>query len=240
MLPKLKKLLDQVVARYQRDRNVRAIFALGSIARGDANAFSDIDLLVIVKKPVKYVRYNAKGTHVEVDSVEIRSLLNKLKADPIQAHILSDRLPVYDPERLEPKIDAIVSRFKKLYRAPDVVKADLFIQLTHHKLKMQSALSRNDLKRAAFFASTSLEKCVAATYAINDSIARPAYQILRFYSELPKKPVGFEGLLKSATLGRPRERVVAVIRWIDFILPHVGPAIKKFSTFYKPWRAYES
>jgi predicted nucleotidyltransferase len=237
MLPRLKKLLDQVVARYQRDSNVRAIFALGSIARGDTNAFSDIDLLVIVNKSVAYVRYNAKGRHVEVDSVVLGSLLKKLKADPIQAHILSDRLPVYDPERIEPKIDAIVSRFKRSYRTPDLVKADLFIKLTHHKLKMQSALSRNDLERAAFFASTGLDTCSAAMYAINNSIPRPAYQILRFYSELPKRPAGFTGLLKSATLGRPRERVDAMIRWIDFILPHVQSSIKKFATFYKPWRA---
>ena len=237
MPPRLKKLVKQVVKRYSHNKNVRAIFAVGSIARGDANAFSDIDLLVIVKKSVNYVRYDAGGTHIEIDSVTLNDVKKKLTNDPVQAYILSDFLPLFDPQRLEPNVLRIVNNFKKSYQVPGLAKADLYIQLVHHKLKIQSAIARKKPERAAFFAGTALEKCSGATYAVNNAIPRPAYQILQHYDELPKKPRNFAELLRRATVGATKQRTQAIVTWIDYLLPLLKPAMAKFPKYYKPWRA---
>ena len=171
-------LLGQAVARFKKDRNVRAIFVAGSFARGEHHALSDIDLVLIVKKPRHYVRYFYKAVHIEVDSLTLAEVAKRLRVDPISYYALVELKPLFDPDHLAPKIAAVVKRASSQYRASDLVKADLYIQLVHYQLKLIAATKKHDQIKFGTLLLPAQEKCLLGLAAINDFIPMPP---LRFF-----------------------------------------------------------
>lgn len=133
-------LVRRVVQRYQHDPNVRGIFLSGGYATGKATKFSDLDVLLIVKKRRPFVRYDGP-VFVEVFSERLQDLPRNLRKNPMLYYSYAEVRGLHDPENLEPKIRALAESFRRFYRAPALLKGDLYIQLWTLQSKMQSAFS---------------------------------------------------------------------------------------------------
>lgn len=132
-------LVRRVLERYQHDPNVRGIFLYGGYASGKATTFSDLDVLLIVKKRRPFVRYN-DPVFVEVVSERLQDVPRTLRENPMLYYSHTEVRGLHDPENLEPKIRALAESFRRSYRAPALLKSDLYIRLWTLQSKLRSAL----------------------------------------------------------------------------------------------------
>ena len=230
-----EKLLEQVIARYRQNSNVRAIFVAGSFARGDQHALSDIDLVLIVKKPRHYVRYFHDGVHIEVDSLTLAEIPRRVRADPTTYYSLAKLKKLFDPSRLARQVATLVTRSNEKYRVTDLAKADLYFQLVHYRLKLLAAQKNSDFVKVGMLIPPAQEKCLQALAAINAVPPLPPLQILHEFGSLKKVPPALAKLLHELATGGTSKRMRAVLRTMDFLIPRLEPSLRKFPTYYKPW-----
>ncbi len=229
------KLLAQALDKFKKDRNVRAIFVAGSLARGDANTYSDVDLVVIVKKPRQYVRYFYKEVHIEVDSMMLARLVPRLKKNPVDYYSLIGIKPLHDPSSLYPKILQQLRRFRVKYRASTLAKADLYIQLFHYRAKFQATSRLNHPSRAEALSLVAAIKCFEALAHINNAIVPPLKEFALVAKDFKARPKNIDRLLARMVRGNADQRIEACSIMIDFLLPKLAPSIKKFPKFYQAW-----
>lgn len=228
-------LVRHVVERYKNDPNIRGIFLYGGYATGRATAFSDLDVLLIVKKRRPFVRYDGP-VFVEIFSERLQDLPRNLGRNPMFYYPYAEVRGLHDPENLEPKIRAIAESFRRAYRAPSLLKGDLYIQLWTLRSKLRSALSENDEPRAHYLAQIALGTCIAGLCAVNDLPPWPENTAWRYVASARKVPRGFQSLWNTMVAGQPHPKIHAILRLIEFLLGKLRPAMNHFPGFFKPLR----
>lgn len=235
MLSIHEELLREVAGRFERDPNVRAVFVSGSVARGEATPSSDIDVILIVKRPTPFVRFHKDTIHIEVDAVELEKIRERLNADPTSYYIFEEVKPVHDPENLLRDVHAILRSFKERYSTPHLVKGDLYFVLNDFRRKIQSLKDKSDNPGASFHSQLALGETIKGLYVINDVIPPPRNRMLRMSRELRITPPHFERLLRTILEGESETRISAVSELLDFLLPHLKPSLERFPEYYRPW-----
>lgn len=229
------RLLEDVRTRFIADPNVRAIFVSGSAARGELGRFSDIDIVLIVKEKRPYVRYHADDLEIEVDSCTLEEIPARLQEKPTSYYSFSEIRALHDPDGLAVRIAQEVVRFRAAYRATPQLRGDLFVSLTHFRMKIASALDESDLRKAVFFAETAVEKIVEATFAVNDVINPPPTHAYRGLLTLTSQPPDFPALLDRLLTESSQVRAEASLMLLDWLIPLLRPAMSKFPLNYRPW-----
>jgi len=230
-----KRLLGEAVKKYVKDRKVRAVFVGGSLARGTANKFSDVDLVLVTKKPRAYVRYHHKGIHLEVDSLTLPELKQRLQNRPIDYYSFRDIKALHDPEVLLLRIQRVLKNFVRQYKAPMLAKADLYIQLFHYQAKFRSAALLGKPALGNILSLEAAPRCFEALALINNVIPPPLKGFREVAKKFRIKPAGLDRMIGKVVSGSAKERVAACSSLINFLLPKLESAIKKFTKFYRPW-----
>ncbi len=122
---KSKVALGKTVAarlRKTMGKKIRAEGLRGSVARGTAGKYSDIDFLIITRRPTDHPRFHiTKNTYCSFTFETWKGVVGQLtRPSPELAEILGGFtriLPIYDPENLLPKIEKRAGNIpKRLFR----------------------------------------------------------------------------------------------------------------------------
>lgn len=230
----LNKTLHSVEQKYSRDRNIRAVFITGSVARGTATKLSDIDLVHIVRRPRPYVRYFSGQTHIEVLSLTFEEITKHLRQQPITLFSLWELRSLYDPEHLYLIIKKLLRTWRKKFHVEPKTRGDLYITLDHIQRKIISAKKAGDNVRALFFAIVGLEPILAGFFAANNVLIPPASEMIELLPMIKKKPAHFDRSVKTIIQGSNREKIQGTLGLLNFIVPRLRPAMRYFPRNYRP------
>lgn len=228
-------LVARVMGRYEHDQNIRGIFLYGGYASGKATKFSDLDVLLIVRKKQPFIRYDGP-VFVEVVSERLQDIPRNLRENPMLYYSHTEVRGLQDPEDLESKIHALAESFRRSYRAPALLKGNLYIQLWTLRSKMQSALLEQDSERAQYLAQVALRTCIDGICAVNDLPPWPENTAWRYVSNARKVPRKFWPLWNTMVAGQPRPKIHATSHFIEFLLHKLRPAMGHFPAYFKPLR----
>jgi predicted nucleotidyltransferase len=65
----IKKIVDDIVVQYKKDKNVLGVLLCGSIVKNKFDRYSDIDIYILLKKKGKYARLNFIKNKIRVDII---------------------------------------------------------------------------------------------------------------------------------------------------------------------------
>ncbi len=229
------RLVEEVKIRFIADPNVRAIFSSGSVARGETGRFSDIDIVLIVKEKRPYVRYHSGDLEIEVDSCTLEEIPARLQKKPMTYYSFAEVRALHDPDGLAAQISEEAERFRAVYIATSQLKGDLFVRLTHYRMKIASALDERYPRKAAFFAEIAVWNMVEALYTVHDVISPPPTHAYRMLLTLTKQPPGFPALVDRLLTGGPEARAEAALELLDWLIPLLRSAMSEFPLHYRPW-----
>jgi len=93
----IKKTVEKVVAQQRFARNIKSVSVFGSVARGEANEESDIDLIVELEKPVGLFSLAGLKNSFEDEFQKKVDLLTPKSIHPfLKEKILSSAQKIYE------------------------------------------------------------------------------------------------------------------------------------------------
>ncbi|MBU1089529.1 nucleotidyltransferase family protein [Patescibacteria group bacterium] len=93
----IKKTVEKVVAQQRFARNIKSVSVFGSVARGEANEESDIDLIVEFEKPVGLFSLAGLKNSFEDEFQKKVDLLTPKSIHPfLKEKILSSAQKIYE------------------------------------------------------------------------------------------------------------------------------------------------
>ncbi|MDQ7814637.1 MAG: nucleotidyltransferase domain-containing protein [Patescibacteria group bacterium] len=231
-----RKLLDQIVERYRDDKNVKAVLIGGSMARGEENVFSDFDIILIVKEKTNYVRFHTQDVFIEVDSITLVEVRQRLKATPEVYFSLTESKALWDPEGLHRRILELLKAFHESYKVAELTKADLFIKSVNSCNKLAAALESRDDFLIAYHTALALNVFYPAVFALADEIAPPMTHAWKFISGSPATPVEYTRFRRALGAGRVGDSGKLMLKMMKGLSGQLEPSIHRFKKFYKEWR----
>jgi predicted nucleotidyltransferase len=153
----LRGPLTDTVTELRLEEGVQAIFLTGSVARGEADAFSDLDLSVLVA-PDRWVRQDARYRSGVLVSVERSTAAQRARAfsDPETAlwnlHSLRTGIAVHDPDGVFADLQARARavRWADLAGPADARAGGLVADTAEELHKVMGGLSGGDDSRVAY------------------------------------------------------------------------------------------
>jgi len=107
----IKKICDDVLKKYQQDKNILGIMLFGSATRNKFDEYSDVDIYVLEKNKSKQSRYNFLNNGYRVDIIldslkEVNSYLKKDKRNikRITSHMLAYGKIIFQRDNILQKI----------------------------------------------------------------------------------------------------------------------------------------
>lgn len=229
--PKLRSVFNEVIERLRKKSSTRAIFVGGSIARGTADAYSDIDLLIITRGQVPYVRFYDGNLDIEIESVRLTDVRSKLKKDPASWHALIGYRPLYDPEGIAPSFRNILQTFVRRYHTDPTHLGDLFIRL--RSLRQKARRPTNGRVAETILAQTILQELIDYHYAIRNRIVPRQMKLLATAWDDRKLPPAVRKFISLSARGALRTHHLVLST--DVALRKLKPTMRRFRTYYRPW-----
>lgn len=113
----MKKIEDRVIKEFGTKKNVLAIFVFGSTVRGNADQYSDIDFLVLLKKKYPYSRKSFLAEGVRADVLfETKRDMDKYLAEEknnvrrISSHMLAHSRILFTRDGSEKKMQVLAKQ----------------------------------------------------------------------------------------------------------------------------------
>lgn len=226
-----KKRFNELVTFLRGKPGVRAIFVHGSVARGTIDEWSDIDILVFTLRRTSFIRYVDGRLDMEVDSVCLDHIEERLQHEPSLSYAWSQLQPVYDSEHLAEKIAVKVKSFVRNYRTPKLLLADTYIRLRH--LRQKCARGQSDkVLQAALVYSTVLE-LITAEFGLRNRIPPPAMIAIPMYLKQSFPTAAMKKLVRMSMTGRKSSQ--NLVTTIDIINAKLAPVMRNFSQYYRAW-----
>jgi len=232
-----RKLLDGIVDRYRDDKNVRAVLIGGSVARGEASGLSDFDIFLLVKEKTGYIRYHTGGIFIEVDSLTLSEVKQRLKATPEAYFSLIESKALWDPQGLHQKVIDLAEAFRESYKVTELMKADLFIKSVNCCNKLTSALDKKDSFLIAYHTALSLDVFYPALFALAGRITPPMTHAWKFAPKLKHIPLEYARFRRAFGAGRVGHSGRLMLKMMEKLTISLEPSIHKFKKFYKEWKA---
>lgn len=186
--------------RKKLGKNLVAAAVCGSVARGTAEVYSDIDLLVLIRKlPVHMARYEiVNGTYCSVNyltwSQAISQLTHPAAEMPSIVGGYSRTVAIYDPARLFRSLEAKASKVpREIFRQ----SAELALNYSFEDFcRAKNAFLRGDeivLKDNVFLVTNSAANVVAS---LNNTSYVSDREIFKAYKRFVTLPRNFERIEK--------------------------------------------
>jgi len=132
MNQKIKRICDNIIKKYRRDKNVLGIMLFGSAAREKFDKYSDIDIYILLRKKGKYSRYNFVKNKYRIDIIldTIKEANLYLKEDRYNvkrntSHMLSHGQILYQRAKDIEKVQKIAK--KNLKRKTKYTKSEILM-----------------------------------------------------------------------------------------------------------------
>lgn len=233
MEDKIKSLRENV-KKLKKRKNVRGIFLAGSYGRNEQHEYSDIDLYVIVKEPVrKYVKDPWEPLHI------IFLTINQLKKRFRQMDWIFSRPLVlngkilYDPEGL------IKSLRKEIKPYPeDIRQFELRANVMHTKMQLsraQYAFKRGDYPSAIYFMIKCAEEILFFFYVFNKIYLESERKLLEDRNKIKNKPKNFEKrLIKGAYLNFKKKGIEKRMLILESLIKEIENIYSKEEKNWRP------
>ena len=193
-------------------RNLRAIGVVGSVARGMAEIYSDVDMLVMVKRlrrslPTEFI---LRGTYCSINQRTLRDAIDELTvpSDRLPEIIGGYRkiLPLYDPGNLMPYLERTAAKIpNRVFRR----SAQLALLHSYEDFcRVKNAYLDHDevvLIDSAQYVTYSAALAVASLNRTGFNSDREIFKAHQNYSKLPKgfqriERLRYQGLVEPRTL----------------------------------------
>jgi predicted nucleotidyltransferase len=223
-MPKIEdrhhQLLDRLLPDLEREPFVIGVMLQGSVARGDHQPGSDLDLLVLVAdgQGKGLVSEQIDGILVERHYRDEATLRQRFERRPDLAYGLVDGRILHDPRG---RLAALTSHARRLlvdYQTPESVREDIYYWLYASRVKLVAAWDAGDELKAAFLVASTTWKILEGIWAVNDLPIPHSGAVLAHLSELADRPDDFGGHLNNLLLGDIDLRVTASLVVIDWVL----------------------
>ncbi len=209
-----KNIIDNLASELKEDENNIALFVTGSVARGEANKTSDLDLLLVTKNASDFVEKTEKGIVVEIKSNTLDGFITKMNDNPMNIYQWLDAKVVFEKEDLLSKLQANAQKILNSYTPPDFPRK----WLDSTMIKIVSAKEKGDDMALGFQTSNILWKIVEGFYILNREPLPPSTTAFRRISTLKKLPDNFAGIWGSVLTGNLSERSNATLVLLNFLL----------------------
>ncbi len=226
-----QKRFDELVQFLKTKPGVRAIFIHGSIARGEIDEWSDIDVLVVTLRKTSFIRYVDGRLDMEVDAVCLDQVEERLRREPAICYAWSNLQAVYDPENLGATISATVKQCVREYETPKLFLADTYIRLRHLRQKCARGTFDTVVQSALTF--TVAQELIAAEFGLRNRILPPAMIIVPMYFQQTFSSPAMKTIIRSAVKGTKRSQLF--VSTIDHMLARLAPVMRNFPQYYRNW-----
>jgi len=228
------KILKETVRKLKERKNVQGIFLAGSYGRKEQHQFSDIDLYVIVEKPVKkdlkdpweplrtiYLTVNQlKKRFRQMDWIFSRSL------------VLSGKI-LYDPGGLIKKLKKEIKPYPE-----DIRQFELRANVRHAKMQLfraKYAFKKNDFPSTIYFMIKCIEEILFFFYVLNKMDLESERKLLEDRKKIKMKPRDFEKrLIKGACLDFKKRKIKKRISILESLIKDVESFYIKEEKNWKP------
>jgi predicted nucleotidyltransferase len=102
-----QEIVNEIVDKYKEDKNVLGVAIFGSVAKGESDKYSDVDIYIILKKLGKFSRINYIKNAVRVDIIlstfkETNAYLesDKYSLKRITSDMLADGIILFDRKNI--------------------------------------------------------------------------------------------------------------------------------------------
>jgi predicted nucleotidyltransferase len=226
-MPKIEdrhhQLLDRLLPDLEREPFVIGVMLQGSVARGDHQPGSDLDLLVLVAdgQGKGLVSEQIDGILVERHYRDEATLRRRFERRPDLAYGLVDGRILHDPQgRLAP-LTVHVRRVLADYRTPKSLRLDICYWLYASRIKLVAAWDAGDELKAAFLVASTSWKILEGIWAVNNLPIPHSGAVLAHINELADTPDDFGGHLNNLLLADIDLRVTASLVLMDWVLHHL-------------------
>jgi predicted nucleotidyltransferase len=212
------QIVNTLKEKYLADESISAMFVIGSVARGDYSATSDIDLILITEKePEKSFEESlVEGLVVEIKKGTLSHFQIKMEDDPMRVWQFVDAKALFDRKNclkiLKETADKILSAYE-----PRDLKA-ILKWLSSVKIKIISAKATNDNLMIGYQVSNVLWKIIQGLYETNKTPTPASTTAYRNIFTLPKFPKDFKDIWRDLLQGNLEARTQATLILIDYIV----------------------
>ena len=228
-----QKRFEELVQFLKTKPGIRAIFVHGSIARGDIDEWSDIDVLVVTLRKTSFIRYVDGSLDMEVDAVCLDQVEERLRREPAVCYAWSKLQPAYDPEGLGSTLSATVKQFVRAYETPALLLADTYIRLRHLRQKCARGASNTVVQSALVFSVA--QELITAEFGLRNRIPPPSMIAVPVYLQQTFSSPAMKATIRSAVRGAKRPQLF--VSTIDQALGRLAPVMRNFPQYYRNWNS---
>ncbi len=214
-------LIQQIIDESMQQDDIRGILLVGSVARGDALPGTDLDLRFIValgdrRETVPEVR---QGILIESGFADMAQAQSQLVTNPMTVYGYLDGRILFDPEGLLVQLrEQAIQRFE-MYRYTKQERETTAHWLRSANLKIKVALAANDIRKAAFVATTTSWIILTGLWTVNDKPMPPNSSVWPHLKDLSKVPQDIEKVLQNLFCGETLVRVRTALDLIHWMMP---------------------
>lgn len=214
-----------LVADARSDPEVIGVLLTGSVARGDAQPGTDIDLRYVLtpgaRRPYRRLRTD-DGVMAEIDYADREESLDRFQHTPMHVYAHLDGRIMHDPQGVLAELrDRARERFDE-YRMPQEEKERIAFLLWCAREKITVALDAGDRSKAAFAVGCGGWGIVEGLWAANDRPLPPHSSVRPHLDDLAGPP-GLRDRFARLFQADTEERIRTALELLDWILPRLSP-----------------
>lgn len=216
-MQKQLKIFYNLVSQLKQDSTVESVLLNGSVALGTATELSDLDIIVICEEK-NFISKIIDGITVEIHYITFDDAVEKLKNNPMEVYRYLDSKVEYDSGKAQ-KIIECAETILNNYRVVEKEKREIVYWLKSTKLKLESALFKQDMLLISYLVSTNTWMVLQGVWAVNQMPIPPSSSLYRRYDDLKLVPCDkwFEKLLT----GTSEQRAKIMLKTIEWILINI-------------------
>lgn len=226
--------LKEKVKKLKKRKNVLGIFLAGSYARNEQHDFSDIDLYVIVEKPVKKELVDPWETlhTIFLTLGQLKKRFRQMDWIFSRSLVLNGKI-LYDPKGLIKKVRKEIKPYPE-----DIRQFELRANVMHAKMQLSRAryaFKKGDVPSAIYFLRKCADEILFFFYVFNKIYLESERKLLEDRKKIKRKPQNFEQrLIKSACLDFKKTNLKKRISILESLLKDVEIFYRQQEKNWKP------
>lgn len=213
---KYQQIIQNLKSEFETQEEVIAFFVTGSVARGDADEYSDLDLILVTKEAKPFEEFERGGVTVEIKRNTLDGFLEGMDKNPMNIYQFLDAKSIFEKEDLLSKLQAKAEQILKSYHPQNLPEVKKWLAST--KIKLISAQKNKDQALIGFLTATVLWKVAEGLYLVNSQPLPPTTTAFKRLVQLKKVPANFSEIWNKILTGNLEERTDSTINLIDFVI----------------------
>jgi len=228
------KILKETVRKLKERKNVQGIFLAGSYGRKEQHQFSDIDLYVIVEKPVKKdLKDPWKPLHTIYLTIDqLKKRFRQMDWIFSRSLVLSGKI-LYDPGGAIKKLKKEIKPYPE-----DIRQFELRANVLHAKMQLsraEYAFKKRDLPSTIYFIIKCAEEILFFFYVFNKMYLESERKLFEDRKKIKNKPKNFEKrLIKGACLNLKKRKIKTSFSILKLLIKDVESFYSKEEKNWKP------